>query len=461
MFPCLIRFACWIAVALVLPSRAEAQKSRNLSPSGVTVQSAGAGVAIDWLPIPVRGVTYRVLRAPDPASAGVDLIAPSSKNGAVDPNPAPGVTYFYQVVAVFTDGSQQAAAPVQFTVPGAMVKSVSTISSRGRSSAVAAAAAAAPTVLSGISVNGTMAAATVTWPPVQAVASYTVTRSHPNDATSHTSPSLTTTTWTDTGIRGVGLENAGVYTYQVTATRTDGSVVTGSTTWTRPDPTCPAPAPNQPLLVALDPAVGSMAGFVATGPFPSGPMFNWNRNAGSGVVGYRVDRSVSGSSIWAPLATTCTVPSAFHFTPAPSMVQFVDTIPNIVPNTTYLYRLTAYATTGDIGSHIVPWLAPNTATLQWLPGTISGTSVTVKWRYNPPATNAPASPIWFQLQWPGGSQRLQRGCSALAGCAYTASVASGAQAFRVVAGWGRTTHYGSSLGPTISAVAADTVITVP
>ena len=119
MFHRLIRRACLgaTAAALVtlLPVPLTAQKFPP--PTNVTVQATGSAVTVAWAPAETRGMTYRVLRALDARAQGVDLTKPVDAVSFVDPNVVPGTTYFYQVIAMYGDGTSAAAEPVGFTVP--------------------------------------------------------------------------------------------------------------------------------------------------------------------------------------------------------------------------------------------------------------------------------------------------------------------------------------------------------
>ncbi len=94
-------------------------KSGAPGPSKVTVVGGATSVLVSWTPVESPGVTYRVLRGLDARAQGVDITRPVDIASVVDPNVVPGTTYFYQVVAVYPDGTTGAAASVVITFAGA------------------------------------------------------------------------------------------------------------------------------------------------------------------------------------------------------------------------------------------------------------------------------------------------------------------------------------------------------
>lgn len=114
---------CAAAFALVtlLPAALVAQRGVP-APTNVIVVGSGASATVSWTPVASRGVTYRVLRGLDAAKPGADLGSPTARPSMVDPKVEPGATYFYQVIAVYDNGTTGAAAPVAFTVPAAAIK---------------------------------------------------------------------------------------------------------------------------------------------------------------------------------------------------------------------------------------------------------------------------------------------------------------------------------------------------
>ena len=149
-------------------------------------------------------------------------------------------------------------------------------------------------------------------------------------------------------------------------------------------------------------------------------------------------------------------------------MTFADALPGIVPNTTYLYRVTALAANGEAGQHTVTWTAPSPVVLHWLSAAATAGSVTLKWRYEPPTANAPAVPTGYKITAPYG---LNRGyiypCGALAGCTMVVTaVPPGTHTFSVAALWSLSTtgsvgQASAPPGPTLATVRADTVVTVP
>ena len=234
--------------------------------------------------------------------------------------------------------------------------------------------------MNGITVNGTTtASATVTWEPVAGAVSYTVTRSMPAQplCCEGSVAGLTTTTWTDPGPQMIGFALAGVYVFEVTAVLGDGTTVSGQANWTRPDPTCAAPPPGN--LVVLEPLVAANQ-FVSHGPFPSGAVFTWANSQlrgaqARGVIAYRAERSAQGTNAWTLAATSCggasPIVTAASSQPGLPIMLFADGLGKIVPNTTYLYRVTAFAANGETGTSTVAWTAPGPVVLRWLPGRAS------------------------------------------------------------------------------------------
>lgn len=120
-----LRTGWLLSAALSLPGALAAQK-QPAPPTNVNAGLDPSGaVLITWVG-PRAKVQYRVLRAPDPKLAGTDLTQPLDPGTVafVDPAAAPGTTYFYQVVAVYPDGSQGASPPVQFATRPAAVQAV-------------------------------------------------------------------------------------------------------------------------------------------------------------------------------------------------------------------------------------------------------------------------------------------------------------------------------------------------
>lgn len=116
--------AHWVAKALVAAAGIVALGSSSLAaqrgaPGSVTVGAANGAVTVSWTGIKDPDIVYRVVRGPDPRTPGDDLTNPLAFDvtSFVDATGAPGITYFYAVIAVYPDGSQRASVPTQFLVP--------------------------------------------------------------------------------------------------------------------------------------------------------------------------------------------------------------------------------------------------------------------------------------------------------------------------------------------------------
>ncbi len=458
----LIQRACFGATAFalvaLLPVSLTAQKGA-LAPTDVTIVGAGNSATVSWTPVPVKGVTYRVLRGLEARAPGEDLTRPIEAVSFVDPKVEQGVTYFYQVIVVYDDGTSAAAAPVAFTLPSVSPGTPTPAFGRpiGRAPGAPGPRVAIPTAVTGIMVNGTTASATVSWQPVPGAVSYSVTRSTPDGYVPTTFPGLTTPTWIDPGPRSIGFEMAGVYGYLVTASLGGGASVSGQVNWTRPNPTCAAPLPNQPMLTLLDPT--SRGPITHYGPYPSGAVFAWQNNKipGASVIAFRMERSVQGTNAWTLAATSCggTLPIV-----GTGNMAFIDGLGGIVPNTAYLYRLTAIAPTGEMGAGTIPWTSPSAVLLRWLSATVVGSTVTLKVRYEPPATNAPIAPTSIRVTSSSGSTQTPSGgpCAGLAGCSFVfPTMARGTHQFTVIATW--TSPMGS--GQALDKTTAETTVVVP
>ncbi len=457
-------FAAAISVLLTpLPAPLAAQRGAA-APTNVTVVGTGSSATVTWTPVERRGVTYRVLRADQVKETGVDITRPVEVAPVVDPKVEPGRTYFYQVIAVYPDGATTAAAPVGFTVPapalgGEAIRAAQPIIR------MAPRSPPPPTAVTGVAVTGTTASATVSWQPTTGAVSYTVTRSTPDGFAPKTFTGLTTVSWKDDGPGGIGFVVAGTYGYQVTAILPDGSSVSGQANWTRPNPTCAAPLPNQPMLTVLDPTGQGSSQFTQYGPLPNGGAFSWVGQKNSGIIAYRVERSVQGSNTWVLVGTTCgggSVPIASSTTGTVTSARMVDSLLGAVPNTSYLYRLTALAANGEAGAATIPWTAPSLVVPRWLAATAAANTVTLKWRFEPPATNPPALPTAFRITAPYGLNVVSPGpCTGLAGCSrWLNAVPAGTHKFTVTALWALYGPNGPS-GPVVARASADTTIVIP
>jgi hypothetical protein len=479
-------FAAMIALAAA-PRPLMAQKYPG--PTQVTATASGNSVTVSWVAVKGKAM-YRVTRALDAKNPGKDITPPIASTSFVDQGMTMGATNYYQVIAVYPDGTTGAAAPVGVTLPAPATMSPVKPLSGGlatiqdpRSSALATrytpspapppppAPPAPPPVLTGITVTGTTtASAVVSWPAVPGATSYTVARTLPSGSTPPMAyPGLAGPTWTDLGPSNLGFFLGGTYQYQVTALLGDGTTVSGTASWTRPSPSCAPPSPTQPMLAVLNPLTNSQ--FTAQGPYPDGAVYTWTGNANQ-VIAYIVERSVQGSSAWTLVGTSCTGnPSRNTYgggSAGAAGAIFVDNIGGIVPNTTYLYRFTGLAANGQAGSGTLTWTAPNPGILRWIAITPGPTSVTVQWRYEQPIGAVPAAPFHgFGLTYGNGltqSQNYSSGaCSAYVGCSMTVSnPPKGSQPFRIAAKWIHTVATNQGNVPmTMGTVTADTVVVIP
>ncbi len=468
-------------VALLYGAAGSLGAQKYPGPDKVSAQSNGASVTVTWNPVPVKGARYRVLRALDAKATGVDLTRPVYATTFDDGKVSAGTTYFYQVIAVFPDGTTGAADPVMVTIP-APAPMVAPVLPGGRTGAVLAppvglatgatgarSPLATPTAVTGIAVNGTLASAAVSWTPVTGAVSYSLVRTSPAGYGNYgTAPILlTTNTWTDPGPTGIGFPAAGVYRYDITAALSNGTSVSGSASWTRPDPTCAAPPPSQPNQPIIDP-IGPAQHFTTYGPYPAGAVFWWSRQPANGVVGYRVDRSVQGSNAWTLAGTSCgTTPTILFMGNVVPNMRFTDLSGGITPGTTYVYRITALAANGEAGWNTSTWTAPNSGLVRWLSATTTATSITLQWRYEPPPTGAPPVPNNGYKLTSGYGLNVTAGpnaCTTLAGCSYTISnPPKGAQQFTITARWAYSMGAGQTYnqGPAMGTLSADTLIVVP
>lgn len=406
-----------------------AAQDKIVPPTEVAVVADGTAAVVTWTPVPVEGVMYRVARTLDPRRAPVDItVEPVGEPKVFDPKIQPGVTYYYQVIAVYRDATTAATELVSFTAPGATTVTTEPLTVV---TAIAPATLVMPTSVTGVMVEGnTTASALVSWQAVPGAISYEIKR---NSITAVTG--LTTTSWTDRGPQSAGFTTAGTYIYDVTATMSAGPALTGQAAWKRPAPVCDEPSATLQPLTVLDPT-GKVQ---VQSPNPAGPVLYWHEGWSRGglPLSLRVDRSVPGGKIAPALAlSSCdgTIP------PTGLNVAAFDQIKGVTPNTTYLYKLTAIAATGDIGVGTVTWTSPNASVMHWLSATVAGSSVTLNFRYEPPATNPPgATYLSYRVTAPYGfDQVIPRGtdCGKVGGCSLVATgVPSGTQIFTVFGEW--------------------------
>jgi hypothetical protein len=241
-----------LALATLLPAALAAQATER-----VTVVGAGTTATVSWAPVAGQGVTYRVLRGLDAVKPGVDLTKPIAASSLIDPKVEPGVTYFYQVIAVYEGVKEWPADPVAYTAPRAAASPVAIASAavgtplaggvqtRGSLPAPAPAPvpaltavsprAAPPPAPAGLSVTGTPAAATVAWQPLPGVASFLGVRKLANapDVEARLAPA-------NTGWYDPGLQPATTYTYRISALYPDGRSASREIQFTTPPAVNPA-----------------------------------------------------------------------------------------------------------------------------------------------------------------------------------------------------------------------------
>jgi hypothetical protein len=432
-------------LALLAFQTSAGAQDRSSVPTEIGIAGDGRSATVTWTAVPFEGVSYRILRRAETEKIGVDLTKPVSVVSFVDPRVTPGVTYFYQVIAVFRDGTSASADPVAFVAPAAVAAEPIVIE---------------PTAVKGITVEGTTASALVSWQPVPGALSYSVRRLNPNASVYSTSPSIATTSWNDTGLQGMGFPKAGTYTYDVIAALPAGKSVTGNATWTRPNATCDAPPSGQAMLTLLTPPAVT---WIPQIPDIAG--FDWTQGSNTPIMAYRVERTVPGSKAWTLLATSCDGSLGFTY---PGIYTFFDRSGKIVPNTTYLYKVTALAPNGETGERTLTWTSPSPSALHWLSSTASGSTVTMKFRYEAPPNNAPSLPSEkFYVTSPYGLNQLvvvpsttksgvvSSACWTVGGCSFVVNgVPSGTHVFTVTASW--------IFGPELfSKISENTTIVIP
>jgi len=418
-------------------------QDRSSFPTDVKVTGDGTSATVSWTAVPFEGVAYRVVRRAETEKVGVDRTKPVSATSFVDSRLTPGLTYFYEVIAVFRDGTSASAEPVAYIAPVASLPEPVVIQ---------------PTAVKGVTVEGTTASALVTWQPVPGALSYTIARRPNIPNVSSATWSTATTSWNDTGPQGMGFPRAGTYTYEVKSALPDGSIVSGSATWTRPNPTCDAPPSGQPMVQALTPGAVTWIP-----PVPDLAGFQWT--AGSNIMAYRVERSVPDTKLWMLMATSCDGSIEVIY----PGYTFVDQSGKLDPNATYLYKVTALAANGQAGERTFTYTAPGTSVMRWVSATTSGNTVTMKFKYEAPLTNAPSLPSdKFYVTSPYGLNQLVAvpslshagtpgsACITNAtGCSFVVNgVPSGTHVFTVTASW--------ISGPIVLAkISANTTVIIP
>lgn len=232
---------------MLLPTVLWAQKG-ELAPTNVSAVASGSGANVSWTPVSGRGVTYRVLRAPNEKERGVDLTDPISSAGFQDVKLEPGVTYFYQIVALYDDGTLAAAAPLAFTMPSAAtmapLEPIAALPRRGGNQPIAAPTALPPALRraaapANVNISGSPASAVVSWGLADGASGYSVERwSQVNPACCRTASPLlpdNATSWADSNY-----PLDGSYTFRVTAYHPNSTQAAVDVSWVRPVPQDPS-----------------------------------------------------------------------------------------------------------------------------------------------------------------------------------------------------------------------------
>ncbi|MBC7790783.1 MAG: fibronectin type III domain-containing protein [Anaerolineae bacterium] len=170
----LLNFRAHIAiagVAILICSTGSLAGQEFPPPTNVTVAGAGNSVTVSWSPVSGKAAaSYRVLRALDGRSTGVDLTRPIDVASFVDATVTPGTTYFYQVIAVYEDKTTGAAVPVPYMVPAASGAPSSMPGSIGAS--IKPTQATHPVSLSAVATG--IQTVDLTWPVVAGISQYRV-----------------------------------------------------------------------------------------------------------------------------------------------------------------------------------------------------------------------------------------------------------------------------------------------
>jgi hypothetical protein len=237
------RITQWLlsAAALGFPFGLAAQAA----PTNVTAVDTKGAVTISWTGVRTE-VTYRVLRALDQKSPGQDLTRPLAPGtiSYLDSGVTPGTTYFYQVVAVYGDGTQGASLPIQYLTP-ALTAPIAIAPTGTR--VISPLIVAPPPAPTGLSITGTPAEATLLWQPMSGVSSIVATRKQANVADLAITLAGTAASWNDKGLRP-----GTAYTYVVNAFYADGRSASAQVPFTSP------PAINPPAASAVAKGVGEV-----------------------------------------------------------------------------------------------------------------------------------------------------------------------------------------------------------
>ena len=221
---------CLLLATLVLPVGLAAQQA----PGEVAVFEGKGSLTIRWTMIRDK-VTYRVTRAPDERSPAQDLTRPLPMDATsfVDATAVPGRMYFYQVIAVYGDGTEAPSKPVQY-LPPASVQPTSLTPLPGGTLRGRVPPPPAPT---GVVVTGRQASANVVWTPMTGVASFVVARKEANAPVVQAKLAANQSGWYD-----IGLRPSTAYTYMVDAIYPDGREAYTEVPFTTPAATNPWPA---------------------------------------------------------------------------------------------------------------------------------------------------------------------------------------------------------------------------
>jgi len=290
------RSALWLLPAvLFLPPILAAQ----VAPTNVTAVESRGSVTVSWSGIRDK-VTYRVLRAEDPKSTGEDLTSPLDPGviSFIDYRVITGTIYFYQVIAVYGDGSEGASLRVQYPAQVASPVIIATAPvplEPLASPVVRSAPLPPPPAPTGVTVVGTPAQGTVKWLAMTGVTSFVVTRLPSTATTGQVTLPGYSLGWTDKG-----LLPSSPYTYTVDAVYPDGRKASTQVLFTTPHAINPGslsasiPAVSQVKLTW--PTVPGADYFIVLGP--------GSTNGGMKVspmtsfTSYTVTNAPAGSQTW-------------------------------------------------------------------------------------------------------------------------------------------------------------------